>query len=805
MVKNVDGHDADAVAAAIKKAKNRKDQPSIICCKTIIGWGAPNKQGTKSAHGEALGPDEVANARKTLGWESPPFVVPEDIRAAWDHKEEGAAAEKKWLRVWRRYKREFPTEGAEFERRMKGDLPADWSEIVQSAIAAGAAVTGSQATRASSQAVLNVLGPKMPEMLGGSADLTGSVNTKRKDSVDLTTENFKGNYVYYGVREFGMTAIMNGLTVHGGYRPYGGTFLVFSDYARNAVRVAAIMHCPTTLVYTHDSIGLGEDGPTHQPIEHLAVLRAMPNLHIWRPCDAVESAVSWAAALERKNGPTALIFTRQGLPQQARTPEQLVALRKGGYVLIDSNGPPEAIVIATGSEVGIRRRSGQGTAGRGQTRAPGVHAVLRGLRFAARAVSRERVAGIVHAPARGRSGLHAVVVALRRLAGPRHGHRELRRLGQGPGPVQTFRSDCRRPQGAGRNSCLNPDSLIRNVRGFGRMAIKVGINGYGRIGRNILRALYEAKRTNEIQIVAVNDLGDAQTNAHLTQYDTAHGKFPGTVSVEGDSIVVNGDKIKVFAQRDPSKIDWASVGAEYVFESTGFFTTKADAGKHLAGGAKKVVISAPGGKDVDATVVYGVNHNVLKSSHTVISNASCTTNCLAPLAKVLNDKIGIVSGLMTTIHAYTNDQRLTDVYHEDIRRARSATMSMIPAKTGAAAAVGLVLPELKGKLDGFAIRIPTINVSLVDLTFVAKRATTVEEINKVVKEAADGAMKGVLAYTDKQLVSIDYNHDPASSTYDSTLTRVTEGTLVKVCSWYDNEWGFSNRMLDTTIAWSKAS
>jgi transketolase len=353
VVKNVDGHDADAVAAAIKKAKNRKDQPSIIICKTIIGWGAPNKQGTKSAHGEALGPEEVANARKTLGWEYPPFEIPADIRAAWDHKEEGAAAEKKWLRVFRRYKREFPVEGAEFERRMKGDLPADWAEIVQAAIAAGAAVTGSQATRASSQLALNVLGPKMPEMLGGSADLTGSVNTKRKDSVDLTVDNFKGNYVYYGVREFGMTAIMNGLTVHGGYRPYGGTFLVFSDYARNAVRVAAIMHAPVTLVYTHDSIGLGEDGPTHQPIEHLASLRAMPNLHTWRPCDAVESAVSWAAALERKNGPTALIFTRQGLPQQARTPEQLVALRKGGYVLIDSNGPPEAIVIATGSEVGF--------------------------------------------------------------------------------------------------------------------------------------------------------------------------------------------------------------------------------------------------------------------------------------------------------------------------------------------------------------------------------------------------------------------------------------------------------------------
>ena len=353
VVKNVDGHDADAVAAAIKKARAKKDQPSIICCKTIIGWGAPNKQGTKSAHGEALGPDEVANARKTLGWEHAPFVVPDEIRAAWDHREAGAAAEKKWNRLWKRYKREQVQAGAEFERRMKGELPADWADIVQAAYAAGAAVTGSQATRASSQAVLNVLGPKMPEMLGGSADLTGSVNTRRKDSVDLTSDNFQANYVYYGVREFGMTAIMNGLTLHGGFRPYGGTFLVFSDYARNAVRLAALMHCPTTLVYTHDSIGLGEDGPTHQPIEHLASLRAMPNLHLWRPCDAVESAASWVAALERKNGPTAVVFTRQGLAQQTRTPEQLVALRKGGYVLIDSNGPPEAIVIATGSEVGF--------------------------------------------------------------------------------------------------------------------------------------------------------------------------------------------------------------------------------------------------------------------------------------------------------------------------------------------------------------------------------------------------------------------------------------------------------------------
>ena len=337
------------------------------------------------------------------------------------------------------------------------------------------------------------------------------------------------------------------------------------------------------------------------------------------------------------------------------------------------------------------------------------------------------------------------------------------------------------------------------------MAIKVAINGYGRIGRNILRALYEGKRTGEMQIVAINDLGDAKTNAHLTQYDTAHGKFPGEVHVDGDSMVVNGDRIRVVAERDPTKLPWGAVGAQFVLECTGLFTSKAKASAHLAAGAKKVVISAPGGDDVDATVVYGVNHGVLKAAHTVISNASCTTNCLAPLAKVLHDKIGILSGVMTTVHSYTNDQVLTDVYHSDLRRARSATMSMIPTKTGAAAAVGLVLPELKGKLDGFAIRVPTINVSLVDLSFVAGRATSVEEVHGIVREAANGAFKGILAYNDKPLVSVDFNHDPASSTYDATLTKVMQGTLVKVCAWYDNEWGFSNRMLDTTLAWSRSA
>jgi glyceraldehyde 3-phosphate dehydrogenase len=336
------------------------------------------------------------------------------------------------------------------------------------------------------------------------------------------------------------------------------------------------------------------------------------------------------------------------------------------------------------------------------------------------------------------------------------------------------------------------------------MAITVGINGYGRIGRNVLRALYEGKLKDELKIVAINDLGDANTNAHLTRFDTVHGRFPGDVHVDGDSMVVNGDRIRVVAQRDPAKLPWGELGIDFVLECTGLFTSKAKASAHLTAGAKKVVISAPGGDDVDATIVYGVNHKVLKASHTVISNASCTTNCLAPLAKVLHDEVGILAGVMNTVHSYTNDQVLTDVYHSDLRRARSATMSMIPTKTGAAAAVGLVLPELKGRFDGFAIRVPTINVSMVDLSFNAGRKTSVDEINAAVKKAANGDLKGILAYNDAPLVSVDFNHDPASSTYDATLTKVIQGTLVKVCAWYDNEWGFSNRMLDTTLAWSRA-
>jgi len=336
------------------------------------------------------------------------------------------------------------------------------------------------------------------------------------------------------------------------------------------------------------------------------------------------------------------------------------------------------------------------------------------------------------------------------------------------------------------------------------MTVRVAINGYGRIGRNILRSHYESGKSHDLAIVAINDLGPAETNAHLTRYDTTHGKFPGEVQVDGDHMVVNGDRIKVFAQRDPAQIPWGSLGVDVVLESTGYFTSKEKASAHLKGGAKKVIISAPGGKDVDATVVYGVNHGTLKASHTVISNASCTTNCLAPLVKPLHEAIGVVNGLMTTVHAYTNDQVLTDVFHEDLRRARSATHSMIPTKTGAAAAMGLVMPELNGKLDGYSIRVPTINVSIVDLSFVAARDTTVDEVNGIMKKASESAeLKGILGYSKAPLVSVDFNHDPRSSVFDATLTKVS-GRLVKVSSWYDNEWGFSNRMLDVAVALMQA-
>lgn len=332
------------------------------------------------------------------------------------------------------------------------------------------------------------------------------------------------------------------------------------------------------------------------------------------------------------------------------------------------------------------------------------------------------------------------------------------------------------------------------------MTIRVAINGFGRIGRNVLRAHYESGKKHDIEIVAVNSPGDVNINAHLLRYDTVHGRFNATVETDGDYMIVNGDRMRVFGTRDPHELPWADLGVDLVMECTGAFNSKSKSQVHIDQGAKKVLLSAPG-KPADATIVYGVNQHTLKATDTVVSNASCTTNCLAPLVKPLQEAIGLERGLMTTVHAYTNDQVLTDVYHKDLRRARSATHSMIPTKTGAAAAVGLVLPELNGLLDGFAVRVPTINVSFVDLTFIAKRDTSVEEINEIMKAASESeALKGILGYNDLPLVSIDFNHDSHSSTYDATLTKVSGGRLVKVTSWYDNEWGFSNRMLDTACA-----
>lgn len=332
--------------------------------------------------------------------------------------------------------------------------------------------------------------------------------------------------------------------------------------------------------------------------------------------------------------------------------------------------------------------------------------------------------------------------------------------------------------------------------------IRIAINGYGRIGRNILRACYEKNRNKELQIVAINDLADLNSNVHLTKYDTTHGKFSGEVSIAGEDLLVNGDKIKVTAIREPRELPWQALGVDVVLECTGLFASKDKARAHLQAGAKRVLISAPAGNDVDATIVYGVNHHILTAKHRVVSNASCTTNCLVPLVKPLQDKLGIESGLMTTVHAYTNDQVLIDVYHPDLRRARAAGYSMIPTKTGAAAAIGLVLPELAGKLDGFAIRVPCLNVSVVDLTVTVKRNTTVEEVNSILRAASSSELRGILTINEQPLVSCDFNHDPSSSIFDVTQTKVI-GNLVKVLAWYDNEWGFSNRMLDTALVMAK--
>jgi transketolase len=366
VLRHVDGQNSDAIAAALAAARAETGRPSLICAKTVIGWGAPNKQGTASMHGEAMGNDEIAATRLNLQWTSPPFEIPADIRAAWDMHDKGARVEQEWRSRFAAYKAEFPALAAELTRRMEGELPGGFTELVNAYVGRTQAEGKALATRQSSQAALNALGPSMPELLGGSADLTPSNGTLRKDSVALTPDSPGGNYVHFGVREFGMSAMLNGIVCHGGFIPYAGTFLTFSDYARNAVRMAAIMRLRVIFVYTHDSIGLGEDGPTHQPIEHLASLRLIPHMDLWRPCDAVETAAAWGVAIEHRDGPTCLIFTRQSVVHEARDAAQVAAIRRGGYVLIDSEGPPEAIVIATGSEVGIAAEAVRTVAAKGR-------------------------------------------------------------------------------------------------------------------------------------------------------------------------------------------------------------------------------------------------------------------------------------------------------------------------------------------------------------------------------------------------------------------------------------------------------
>ncbi len=643
------------------------------------------------------------------------------------------------------------------------------------------------ATRASSQKVLDALVPATPELVGGSADLTPSNLTFVEGMGVVAPGNYAGRYIHYGIREHGMAACANGLALHGGIIPYDGTFFIFSDYMRPAIRLAALMRQRVIHVLTHDSIGLGEDGPTHQPIEQLASLRAMPNLHVYRPGDALETAECWELAVRRVEGPSLLVLSRQAVPAMRFDASENRCAR-GGYVLAEAEGPRRGTIIATGTEVAIAMDAREQLAREGVAVAVVSLAVLGVVLPAGRCLPCRRAGR--GAAGRDRGGL---AVRLGPLARPRrrvHRHDHVRRVRAVPGRVQRFRHHRR---GGGRG-----DSKEAELEGIQSMSVKVAINGFGRIGRLVLRAMIESGR-DDLAPIAINDLGSPEANAHLFKYDSVHGRFPGEVEVSGDSMTVRyGGRvwgpIKVSAERDPSKVPYR--GVDVAMECTGLFTSKESATALLGAGARKVLISAPA-DGVDATIVYGVNHKTITRDMTVISNASCTTNCLAPMAKVLHESFGILRGYMVTIHAYTGDQRLQDTLHKDLHRARAAAVSAIPTSTGAARAVGLVLPELKGKLDGTAIRIPTPNVSLVSLDANLAKPATVETINAAFRRASEGEMRGLMEYNTEKLVSIDFNGCPASCTFDATQTAVVDGGLIRVLGWYDNEWGFSNRMSDT--------
>ena len=673
----------------------------------------------------------------------------------------------------------------------------------------------------------------------GSADLTPSNNTKFADEVEIQADNFSGRYIHWGIREHGMIAACNGIALHGGFIPSGASFFCFTDYCRPSLRLSALMGIRVVNVFTHDSIGLGEDGPTHQPVEHLASLRAMPNFYIWRPADSIETVECWQAALEREHSPSILALTRQSMPAVRLTHVEENLCARGGYEVSPASGEAQVSIFASGSEVSLA------VAAQAQLKEKGVAARVVSMPcFPAFFEQPEDYRRSVIGNAKVRVGVEAAV---------RFGWDAI--IGDGPfigmksfgesGPykavykhfgitpeavVEAALSKLKRLIEGLRRRCLRlhfhsghwsrgsdnkrgfRDLNCRGVggrsgsagaRGEIAMVAKVAINGFGRIGRLVLRGILESGR-KDIEVVAINDLGPVETNAHLLRYDSVHGRFPHKVKVEGDTIVIGGHKIKVTAIKDPAELPHKALGVDIALECTGIFTARDKAAAHLKAGAKRVLISAPA-EGADLTVVYGVNDDKLTKDHLVVSNASCTTNCLAPVVKVLNDAIGIEHGFMTTIHSYTGDQPTLDTMHKDLYRARGAALSMIPTTTGAAKAVGLVLPELKGKLDGSSIRVPTPNVSVVDLKFVAKRKTSADEINNAIKTTADGngPLKGILGYTDEPNVSSDFNHDDRSSIFHLDQTKVIDGDFVRVLSWYDNEWGFSNRMADTAVAMAK--
>ena len=579
--------------------------------------------------------------------------------------------------------------------------------------------------------------PCCPEALGGSADLTGSNNTKTKDQAPLTRDNYGGRYVYYGIREFGMAAAMNGMALHGGVIPYGGTFLVFADYCRPAIRLSALQRARVVYVMTHDSIGLGEDGPTHQPIEHLMALRVIPGLDVYRPADAIETTECWDLALKLATARRVLALTRQNLAQlrDGRRAENRSA--RGAYRLRAATAPRRVILTASGSEVEIAVAVREGL------EAAGVGADVVSMPCWERFDAQPHPIAPTCCPM-----FRPTVKSCVSRSRPER---------RSAGSATPWCTDCasastssapRRPRPAlydhfGLTAAkITPRVLwAANRQGKRRHSMaKVAINGFGRIGRLVARAIL-AKPESGLELVSINDLADAKANARLFKRDSVHGAYPGTVEVDGNDLIIDGKRIHVTAERDPANLPHAANGIDIALECTGFFTDRDSARKHLTAGAKRVLISAPA-KGVDLTVVYGVNHDKLTGDHIIVSNASCTTNCLAPFAKVLHESIGIERGLMTTIHAYTNDQKILDQIHPDLRRARAAGMSMIPTTTGAARAVGEVLPELKGKLDGSAIRVPVPDVSLIDLTFTPKRDTNVEEVNGLLKAASDRPAQG---------------------------------------------------------------